>query len=178
MAHKPNYTSTSSRYAVMNTRDAGYDGYKYSGSFYARSNTGGNGYVSGSVGASNPLFQDTFILQVTQFDNTGGRHGSVSVQFNDQTKQYYSYATGSGTRTPGTGAGVEVGGIKGYSVNASYNGLIGDVILFDEKLTNAEVTLIRNYLNKKYNQKTGCALPDDTTGYDTSSCNATADTTN
>ena len=80
--------------------------------------------------------------------------------------RYAPYYYSSGNRNPTNGKGVTLGKGGGYR----YLGLMGDIIFFNEKLSNQEVDLITNYLAKKYGQAKTCTLPSNVDGYNVNSC--------
>jgi len=167
MAYEPRYTNNRGYYAVLETADAGYDGYYNDyNRFIIRSNAGTYGYANIYDSSLNAQMNGNFLVQVTNFDDVHGRFGAMELKFNQEPYRYASYQYSSGSRLPTNAKGVTIG--KGGE--KAYNGLIGDILFFNEKLSNNEVELVSNYLLKKYNNAQTCTLPSDVTGYNVNKC--------
>ena len=89
---------------------------------------------------------ETFFVQVTNFEEIMGKYGGLSARFNNENYRYAQYASGNenSNRKPTNARGVTIGGAG----SSKYNGLIAEVIFFNERLSDEEIDLISNYLSK------------------------------
>ena len=115
-------------------------------------------------------------VSVSRYDSSQSTNATKFVtRINGEQITYNYFYSSTAITNPRTG-----GDYHFYiGSNSGSNNFIGDVaevIWFDRKLTDAEVTEVESYLKKKWGIDTSCKKPSSTAGYNLTACNFDNDT--
>ena len=128
---------------------------------------GSSGYANYSSAQTGLVNQGSFV-SVSRFDGSAGTNAErLDYRINGEQITFNSFNAAIDTVTA-DGTGITIGSkIDGTQ---KWTGQIAEVILFDRRLTNAEVLELEAYLLRRWGKNNNCKEPSDTAGYDLTNC--------
>ncbi|MBT6326410.1 MAG: hypothetical protein HOJ35_10605 [Bdellovibrionales bacterium] len=119
--------------------------------------------------ASSGIISSEPFISLSTFDSSKSTNAERLVTRYNSNPITYTYSGGTFSTTS-SGSNIYIGGY--YSSTSSYNWM-GDILAvgyFDQTLTTEQINQLENYFMKKYGIINVCSLPDNTSNYNTSSC--------
>ena len=152
---------------IYDDNSTGYDSRFYSGGLITKVKLGSSGYGNYSGSQTDLVNQGSFI-SVSRFDGNAGTNAErLDYRINGEQITFNSFNAAIDTVTA-DGTGITIGSKIDGTQN--WTGHIAEVILFDRRLSDAEVIELEAHLKRRWGKDNLCKKPSDYSGYNIDNC--------